>query len=149
MAYKYKLNEMSKTASADEAEKELGIPKRKFEVGQVTVSKDGRTKFTVTDIDDVTGRISWKVETLPGIEKLFDDVNTAYNWINVTGGNVNLGIGGQAFTMSSTEGSGESMPATAYIQPTVSTIIGLETSSAGTNLASDSTWALVEELGPY
>jgi hypothetical protein len=75
---------MSKTASADEAEKELGIPKRKFEVGQVTVSKDGRTKFTVTDIDDVTGRISWKVETLPGIEKLFDDVNTAYNSSKVT-----------------------------------------------------------------
>jgi uncharacterized FlaG/YvyC family protein len=75
---------MSKTASADEAEKELGIPKRKFEVGQVTVSKDGRTKFTVTDIDDVTGRVSWKVETLPGIEKLFSDVDTAYNSSKIT-----------------------------------------------------------------
>ena len=28
--YKYKLNEMSKTASPEEAEKELGIPKERF-----------------------------------------------------------------------------------------------------------------------
>ena len=71
MAYKYKLNEMSKTASADEAEKELGTPKRSIEVGKVTFSKDGDTKFTVTDIDDQTGKVSWSIEKLPSYEELF------------------------------------------------------------------------------
>ena len=44
MQYKYKLTEMSKTASPDEAEKELGVPKSKFEVGQVTYADNGLTK---------------------------------------------------------------------------------------------------------
>ena len=41
MPFKYKISEMSKQASSDEAEKELGIPKSRFEVGQVTISDDG------------------------------------------------------------------------------------------------------------
>ena len=71
MAYKYKLNEMSKTASPEAAEKATGIPQSKQEVGKVTFSKDGDTKFTVTDIDSETGRISWNVEQLPSFEELF------------------------------------------------------------------------------
>ena len=61
MAYKYKLNEMSKTASPEEAEKELGIPQSGFAVGKVTYSKDGDTKYRVTDIDSETGQISGKL----------------------------------------------------------------------------------------
>jgi hypothetical protein len=90
MAYKYKLNEMSKTASADEAEKDTGIPKRKQEVGKVTFSKDGDTKFTVTDIDTETGKVSWSVERLPSYEELFSDatefVDTAKGVRNDTKG---------------------------------------------------------------
>ena len=85
MAYKYKLKEMSKTASPEEAAKELKRkPGEPFKVGQVSFSKDGRTKFTVTDINKATGKISWKVETLPGIEKLFSDVDKAYNSSKIT-----------------------------------------------------------------
>ena len=36
--YKYKLSELAKKASADDAEKELGIPKSRFKVGQVSFS---------------------------------------------------------------------------------------------------------------
>ena len=75
MPYKYKLTEMSKTASPEEAEKELGIPQRKFEVGQVTYADNGLTKSEIYDIDDVTGTVSWKVTQLPGFDKLFDEVN--------------------------------------------------------------------------
>ena len=75
MPYKYKLTEMSKTASPDEAEKELGVPKSKFEVGQVTYADNGLTKSEIYDIDDVTGTVSWKVTQLPGFDKLFDEVN--------------------------------------------------------------------------
>ena len=76
MAYKYKLKEMSKTASPEEAAKELerkeGEP---FAVGQVTYSADGTTKSTIRDIDPTTGAVSWKVEQLPGFEKLYDEVD--------------------------------------------------------------------------
>ena len=76
MPYKYKLTEMSKTASPEEAEKEL---KRKdgepFAVGQVTYSADGTTKSTIRDIDPTTGAISWDVTQLPGFEKLYDEVD--------------------------------------------------------------------------
>ena len=75
MAYKYKLTEMSKKASAEDAEKELGIPKSKFEVGQVTVSDNGNSKSTITNIDNETGAISWKITQLPGFDKLFDDMD--------------------------------------------------------------------------
>ena len=73
--YKYKLNEMSKTASPDEAEKELGQPKSSFEVGQVSFSDDGTSKSTITNIDDVTGAVSWKIEQLPGFDKLYQEVD--------------------------------------------------------------------------
>ena len=75
MAYKYKLTEMSKKASAEDAEKELGIPKSKFEVGQVTISDDGNSKSTITNINDTTGAISWKITQLPGFDKLYDDMD--------------------------------------------------------------------------
>ena len=75
MAYKYKLSEMSKSASPEEAEKELGIPKRKFEIGQVTYSDDGQRKSEVTGINPETGTISWKVTQLPGFEKLYDEMD--------------------------------------------------------------------------
>tara|TARA_Y100001972_G_scaffold2201_1_gene2534 strand:+ start:4684 stop:5754 length:1071 start_codon:yes stop_codon:yes gene_type:complete len=75
MAYKYKLSEMSKTASEKDAEKELDKPQRGFEVGQVTISDDGTTKSTITDIDDETGAVRWKVEQLPGFDKLYDELD--------------------------------------------------------------------------
>ena len=75
MAYKYKLNEMSKTASPEAAEKATGIPQSKQEVGKVTFSKDGDTKYTVTDVNPETGQVSWKVETLPAFDKLLDDAD--------------------------------------------------------------------------
>ena len=68
------VREMAKEGSAEEAEKDTGIPKRKQEVGKVTFSKDGDTKFTVTDIDDQTGKVSWNVEYLPSYDELFTAV---------------------------------------------------------------------------
>jgi|TARA_R100000479_G_scaffold141614_1_gene77397 hypothetical protein len=65
------VREMAKEGSAEEAEKDTGIPKRKQEVGKVTFSKDGDTKFTVTDINDQTGKVSWSVEYLPSYDELF------------------------------------------------------------------------------
>ena len=73
--YKFKLSEMSKTASPDDAEKELGTPKRKFEVGQVTYSNDGTTSSKITNIDPVTGAVSWKITQLPGFEKLYKEMD--------------------------------------------------------------------------
>ena len=73
------VREMAKEGSADEAEKDTGIPKRKQEVGKVTFSKDGDTKFTVTDIDTETGRVSWNVTYLPAYDKLFDDITELVN----------------------------------------------------------------------
>ena len=89
MAYKYKLNEMSKTASPEAAEKATGIPQSKQEVGKVTFSKDGDTKYTVTDVNPETGQVSWKVETLPAFDKLLDDAheinrnNFGFDHINI------------------------------------------------------------------
>jgi hypothetical protein len=84
------VNEMAKEGSADEAEKDTGIPKRKQEIGKVTFSKDGDTKFTVTDIDTETGKVSWSVERLPSYEELFTDstelVDTAKGVRNDTKG---------------------------------------------------------------
>ena len=50
MAYKYKLKE--------------------FEVGDVKV--DNGIKSTVTDVDDVTGAITWDILQIPNIDKLLD-----------------------------------------------------------------------------
>ena len=68
------VREMAKEGSAEEAEKDTGIPKRKQEVGKVTFSKDGDTKFTVTDINNETGKVSWTVEYLPSYDELFTAV---------------------------------------------------------------------------
>ncbi len=73
--YKYKLNEMSKTASSEEAEKELGIPKERFKVGQVSYSDDGQRKSTVTSINPETGAVAWKIDQLPGFDLLYDDID--------------------------------------------------------------------------
>ena len=67
---------MSKTASPEAAEKETGISKDEQRVGKVTYSKDGDTKFTVTNINPDTGQISWKVTDLPAFDKLLDDADT-------------------------------------------------------------------------
>ena len=84
------VNEMAKEGSSEDAEKDTGIPKRKQEIGKVTFSKDGDTKFTVTDIDTETGKVSWSVERLPSYEELFTDstelVDTAKGVRNDTKG---------------------------------------------------------------
>ncbi len=76
MAYKYKLSEMSKTASPEAAAKEL---ERKdgegFQVGQVTYATDGQSKSTITNIDKETGAVSWKITQLPGFDKLYDEMD--------------------------------------------------------------------------
>ena len=72
--YKFKLSEMSKTASPKDAEKELDKPKEGFKVGQVTYSDDGTSKSTITDIDDETGAVKWTITQLPGFDKLYDDI---------------------------------------------------------------------------
>ena len=76
MAYKYKLSEMSKTASPEAAAKEL---ERKdgegFQVGQVTYAADGQSKSTITNIDSETGAVSWKITQLPGFDKLYDEMD--------------------------------------------------------------------------
>ena len=73
--YKFKLSEMSKTASPDDAEKELGTPKRKFQVGQITYSDDGTSSSEITNIDPTTGAVSWKITQLPGFEKLYKEMD--------------------------------------------------------------------------
>ena len=84
------VNEMAKEGSSEDAEKDTGIPKGKQEIGKVTFSKDGDTKFTVTDIDTETGKVSWSVERLPSYEELFTDstelVDTAKGVRNDTKG---------------------------------------------------------------
>ena len=77
--YKFKLNEMSKSASPEQAEKELGTPKEKFEIGQVTISDDGQRKSTIYKIDPVTGQIGWKIEQLPGYDLLYDELDELVN----------------------------------------------------------------------
>ena len=80
MQYKYKLKEMSKTASPEAAAKELerkeGEP---FKVGQVSYSPDGTSKSTIYKIDDTTGAVSWKIEQLPGYDKMFEELDDLVN----------------------------------------------------------------------
>jgi len=80
MAYKYKLSEMSKTASSEEAAKELKRkPGEGFEVGQVMYSDDGTRKSTITKIDSETGAVSWRIDQLPGFDKLYDEMDDLVN----------------------------------------------------------------------
>ena len=73
--FKYKLTEMSKVASSKDAEKELDKPREGFKVGQVTISDDGTRKSTITSIDPETGAVRWKIEQLPGYDKLYDELD--------------------------------------------------------------------------
>jgi tetratricopeptide (TPR) repeat protein len=66
---------MSKTASPEAAEKELDKPKSGFKVGDVTISPDGTSKSTIYKIDSETGQVSWKIEQLPGYDKLFGELD--------------------------------------------------------------------------
>ena len=76
MPYKYRLTEMSKEASKEDAAKELKRkPGEDFEVGQVTYSDDGTTKSEITDINDETGSVRWTITQLPGFDKLYKDVD--------------------------------------------------------------------------
>jgi len=76
MAYKYKLSEMSKTASPEAAAKELERKDgERFQVGQVTYATDGQSKSTITNIDKETGAVSWKITQLPGFDKLYDEMD--------------------------------------------------------------------------
>jgi len=65
--YKYKLKE---APSEPNLAKQIGA-----KIGDVTISKDGDTKYTVVDIDKESGQVSWDVVNLPALDKLFDDVN--------------------------------------------------------------------------
>ena len=73
--YKYKLNELAKKATAKDAEKELKKPSEGFKVGQVTISDDGTSKSTITNIDSQTGAVMWQVENLPGFDMLYDELD--------------------------------------------------------------------------
>ena len=76
MPYKYRITEMSKEASKEDAAKELKRkPGEDFEVGQVTYSDDGTTKSEITDINDETGSVRWTITQLPGFDKLYKDVD--------------------------------------------------------------------------
>ncbi|MAR20662.1 MAG: hypothetical protein CMD25_01165 [Flavobacteriales bacterium] len=77
------VKEMAKAGTAEDAAEDTGIPKRSIQVGKVTFSKDGDTKYTVTDIDSETGKVSWTVERLPSFEELF---STATDLVSVAKG---------------------------------------------------------------
>jgi hypothetical protein len=66
MAHKYKLKE----APTPNLAAQVGA-----EIGDVSYSKDGDTKFVVNSIDKETGQIGWKVIELPAFDKLNDDVD--------------------------------------------------------------------------
>ena len=66
MALKYKLKE----APAPNLAKTGG-----YEIGDISYSKDGDTKFVVNSIDSETGQVGWKVVDLPAFDKLNDDVD--------------------------------------------------------------------------
>ena len=71
---------MSKTASSEEAAKELKRkPGEGFKVGQVMYSDDGTRKSTITKIDSETGAVSWRIDQLPGFDKLYDEMDDLVN----------------------------------------------------------------------
>lgn len=68
--------EMSKTASPEAAAKELKRkPGEGFKVGQVMYSDDGTRKSTITKINPETGAVSWRIDQLPGYDKMFDELD--------------------------------------------------------------------------
>jgi hypothetical protein len=66
MAFKYKLKE----APSPNLAQQTGA-----KIGDVSYSKDGKTKFVVNSIDKVTGQVGWEVIELPAFDKLNDDVD--------------------------------------------------------------------------
>lgn len=63
--YKYKLKEVSSEPI------ELDVnPKKDFKLGDTKISKG--IKYTVSDVDSETGRISWKLDYLPNLTELFE-----------------------------------------------------------------------------
>ena len=79
MAYKYKLNEMSKTASPEEAAKELKRkPGEPFKVGQVSFSDDGTVQnLLLQTLIRKLGAIKWTITQLPGFDKLMEELDDA------------------------------------------------------------------------
>ena len=67
MAFKYKLKEAPDYNLAQQTG---------AKIGDVSYSKDGKTKFIVNSIDKETGQVGWKVIELPAFEKLNDDVDS-------------------------------------------------------------------------
>ena len=67
--YKYKLKEAPEETTAKGG--------KKFKVGNTQISKG--IKYTVTDIDKETGKISWKVDYLPNLSQLFDSSSDLVN----------------------------------------------------------------------
>ncbi|MDB4378163.1 hypothetical protein N9Z41_00185 [bacterium] len=67
MAFKYKLKE----APSPNLAQQTGA-----KIGDVSYSKDGKTKFVVNSIDKETGQIGWEVIELPAFEKLNDDIDS-------------------------------------------------------------------------
>lgn len=66
MAFKSKINE----APSPNLAKQTGA-----KIGDISYSSDMKTKYTVDDIDLETGQVSWAVTSLPGLDKLNDNVN--------------------------------------------------------------------------
>lgn len=67
MAYKYKIKEASPNLAQQ----------GNYKIGDITYSKDGNTRFEVSNINQQTGQVGWKVSELPNFNKLFDDVTDA------------------------------------------------------------------------
>jgi hypothetical protein len=67
MAFKYKLKE----APTPNLAQQTGA-----KIGDVSYSKDGKTKFVVNSIDKETGQVGWEVIELPAFEKLNDDIDS-------------------------------------------------------------------------
>ena len=67
MAFKYKLKE----APSPNLAQQTGA-----KIGDVSYSKDGKTKFVVNSIDKETGQVGWEVIELPAFEKLNDDIDS-------------------------------------------------------------------------
>ena len=73
--YKFKLSEMSKKGSPKQAEEEFDSPYETLKVGKVSFSDDGTSKSTITNIDSETGAVSWRIDQLPGFDKLYDELD--------------------------------------------------------------------------
>ena len=67
MAFKYKLKE---APEGPNLASQIGA-----KIGDISYSKDGKTKFIVNKIDPETGRVEWEVINLPAFEKLNDNAN--------------------------------------------------------------------------